>query len=362
MRVLHLLAAGGTGGIESLTKNYATHSKHTNYFVFVYDGGDLAEEMRACGNGVLILPKNLGNIARIKAMAEYCYNNNIDVVVSHHSSPVLKLTLYYIKKKTPTVKAIAYAHANAKDICEYKKRGVWIRKKIHKLGFSVADKIIAISESVKNSLVDYLNVKEDKIQVIYNGTSINSDKPTIQSFKTPLRVIYVGRLTKDKGVHTTIEALAGIKEKDNYRFTIVGDGAYRKDLENKVKENKLENIVQFLGTRKDVPELLSNADVFVHTPEWEEGFGITVIEAMSAGVLCVCSEKGALPEIIQNNVNGFLVEPNSVHSLRDKLTEIFTDYKQHNSYEDIRKTAVVDVQKYSIEKFAEKLDREIEMV
>lgn len=55
-----------------------------------------------------------------------------------------------------------------------------------------------------------------------------------------------------------------------------------------------------MGTRYNIPELLNDADIFIHMPEWEEGFGITIIEAMAAGVICVCSNNGAISEIINN--------------------------------------------------------------
>ena len=97
-----------------------------------------------------------------------------------------------------------------------------------------------------------------------------------------------------------------LKEKD-FEFQIIGDGPYKTKLESLVKEQHLENKVVFLGTRYDVSQLLEKADIFVHVPIIEEGFGITIVEAMASGKLCICSNSGAISEIIENDGNGFLV-------------------------------------------------------
>ena len=64
---------------------------------------------------------------------------------------------------------------------------------------------------------------------------------------------------------------------------------------------------------------MSNADIFIHPAIWEEGFGITIIEAMARGKLCIASKRGAIPEIISDGVNGLLVESANAKQLAEKI-------------------------------------------
>ena len=109
------------------------------------------------------------------------------------------------------------------------------------------------------------------------------------------------------------------------------------------------------GTRSDVPELLAGADVFIHLPDCAEGFGIAVVEALASGLICVCNDRGALPEIVEDGVSGLIVK--SGDSVTERLRSLIPGSAQ---WERIRRGAVEAAQKFSIETFAAKLDDLIE--
>lgn len=358
MNVLHLLVSGGIGGIEILMKNYAKHSQHNNIFVFLWKTGEVAEAMEK--DGVRIYATDAGQenaLVTLKKLGQICRSEKIDVVVSHNSAPLFKLALLYIKITMPKVRVVAYAHANARDICDSsRKKGLMVRKMVHRLGFAVADGIVAISQSVKRSLEDTFRVPSEKVHIIYNGTPIEPivDEKVQNSEKTELQLIYVGRLIPEKGVQNTLKALAAIQKQIPFVFTVVGEGPYREDLEALVEKLQLRERVRFIGRRTDVPKLLANADVFVHLPVWEEGFGITVIEAMAAGVMCIVNNRGALPEIVDDGVNGFVIEAQKPFTLGDVLTKIGALSAQEQG--KLRENAYQKAQAFSIETFAEKLD------
>lgn len=362
MKVLHLLVAGNRGGIETLMKNYAMYSKLDNTFVFVWNGGPVTDEMAQMGFRTIVLEKEkLGTIRTIKKIVEICRQKKIDVVVSHHSAPLLKVILLCLKVTNCPVRTIAYAHANARDICgERKKRNLWIRKSIHRMAFLTADAVIAISESVKASLSCYLGIKRP-ISVIYNGVPVQHFYKRTDAEEEKLSLIYVGRLIEEKGVQTTIKALARVKDTVPFIFHILGDGSYREQLEALTKKYMLEDHVQFHGTQSDVTEYLAQSDVFVHMPEWEEGFGITIIEAMAAGCVCVCSANGAVPEIITDAENGFLVEKSSDKALARKIIELSENLGSARLCQ-IRQRAVQRASDFSIEKYCRELDSFIEQI
>lgn len=358
MNVLHLLVSGGIGGIEILMKNYAQHSKHNNIFVFTWKAGEIAETMERDGARIYTTDAGREGIyATLKRIRHICLTEKIDIVVSHNSAPLLKLALIYIKITLPHVHVVAYAHANAKDICDHsRKRGLLRRKLVHWLGFQFAEGIIAISQSVKESLHDYLHINPQKVQRIYNGTPVGlaTDKRTVNIKDAGLRLIYVGRLIPEKGVQETLRALAHADKRIPFTFTIVGDGPYRKNLERLTTELKMSDRVCFLGQRSDVNALLRDADVFIHFPVWEEGFGITVIEAMSSGVVCVVNNRGAMTEIIEDGVNGFIVDSNDVEALGDILRKLME--MSPMEWERLRENALQKAELFSVERFAENLD------
>ena len=116
--------------------------------------------------------------------------------------------------------------------------------------------------------------------------------------------------------------------------------------------------VEFLGNRRDVPKLLAQSDIFVHLPVCEEGFGITIVEAMAAGLICICSNSGAIPEIINDGKNGFLVKKENPKEFSQMIDTVIKNINTDN-LKRIRTQAIEDSNIYSIEKFSMQLDSRI---
>ena len=140
----------------------------------------------------------------------------------------------------------------------------------------------------------------------------------------------------------------------SYIFNIVGEGSYRQELEKLTHELGIDNNVNFLGMRRDIPELLWKSDVFVHLPEWQEGFGITVIEAMAAGLICIVNDHGALPEIVQDGINGFVIH--DMDRQFDKIIKTIVDRSNENQICQMRKASIMRAENFSIQKYSAKLD------
>lgn len=359
MKVLHLMVSGRAGGIESLLRDYVNYSRHENLFLFAWDGGPMADQIEDSGCRVIRMnqPRD-GSRAVCRRILALCEEERVDVVIAHHEAPMLRIVAMLAKIRNPKIKVLWYAHSNAFDLCDgRRKKGLALRKWIYRTTFYRADGAIAISNSVKDSLVRYLGLPEERVTVIYNGVILKrfSQKRADGDSKT-LRLIYVGRLIEEKGVQTILKALSLLPE-GNYRFTVVGDGAFRESLQALAGKLGIAEKVEFLGTRTDVPELLAQTDVFMHLPDWEEGFGIAVVEAMASGLICVCGDRGALPEIVEDGVSGFIVHNNDPERLAEILGTI-----DPNSAESgiLRANAVKASEKFSIEAFAAKLDDLIE--
>lgn len=354
------MVSGRAGGIESLLRDYVEYSRHENLFLFAWAGGPVAEQIEAGGSPVIVMDKQKqGTRAVCKRILELCDTERVDVIVAHHAAPMLRLAAMAAKLRSPGIKVICYAHSNAFELCDgRRKKGLALRKWIFRTTFLMADAAVAISNSVKDSLVEYLGLPGSRIAVIYNGAILERfHRGRTEGGKT-LRLIYVGRLIEEKGVQTILQALGYLRDAD-CRLTIVGDGDYRAPLQAIAKELDIDSRVQFLGTRDDVPELLADSDVFVHLPDCAEGFGIAVVEAMASGLICVCGDRGALPEIVRDGSSGFIVEKNDPERLAQLLRAIAED-PNSEIYETIRGNAVEASRQFSIEAFSTKLDDLVE--
>ena len=362
MKVLHLMVSGQAGGIESLLRDFAAHSRHENLFVFAWDGGPVADQLEKSGCQVFRMREPEEGPWRVcRGILHICKQERVEAVIVHHEAPLLRLTALLARRCLPGLKVLCYAHSDAHFLCGTgKKANLAVKKWVFRFTFCRADRAVAISNAVKQSLIEYLGVPENHITVIYNGTVLSRFHPAEHRPEETLRLIYVGRLIEEKGVQTILKALASLPEVD-YRFTVVGDGDYREPLQALARELGIADRVAFLGTRADVPELLADADVFMHLPDCAEGFGIAVVEAMASGLICVCGDRGALPEIVEDGVSGILVRNNDPAALAETLRAISRD-PDSETYRNLRAGAVNAARNYSIEAFAGKLDRLLEEV
>lgn len=324
MKVLHLLTSGGVGGIETLAKNYSKQSKHDNYYVFTYTGGDIAEEMKSRGDKCVTLNHSKKAIIKtFKYIDNLVKKEQFSVIVVQPAAPVLYIYAIVLRRKYGT-KFVAYAHSDAYDMVRFKEKNAFLRNVFMKELLHRADGIIAISKYVKKTVRDIFNINDNAIEVIYNGvdTSDFIFKESRQDESTTLNIIYVGRLIKEKGVQILVKAIDILGYKTKIKCYIVGSGKYENELKKIVEEKNLGDRIEFLGRRRDIDVLLGKADVFIHPALWQEGFGITIVEAMSAGKICICSNCGAIPELIDDGINGYLFKQGDADALAEKIYEV----------------------------------------
>lgn len=169
---------------------------------------------------------------------------------------------------------------------------------------NVADRIIAVSEYTKNTIISNYSIDPNKIDVVYN--SINSRKKhkvlrnSINS--TDKIVLFLGRMTYQKNPSVMLEALEKVlRHTKRVKFVFAGDGDMLDYLINKSIEMGVEDKVVFTGfmDHSDVDKLYSMADVFV-MPSISEPFGLTAIEAISNGTPVIMSKQSGVSEIIKN--------------------------------------------------------------
>ncbi len=229
-----------------------------------------------------------------------------------------------------------------KRACICRKAGIGNGGIITRLVVPFVDLIFAISKATEKDVLAY-RAKPKKIFRMYEGISLSDyqlDK--FQTYQTKIRERFnilpdaivigtVSRLTPTKGHAELLKAASLLlKEHNNLFFLIVGDDGhpshrYLKTLEKQVEKLQLDNYVKFTGWYENIPEILSIIDIFVQNPNYPEGLGISILEAMAMAKPTVITNMGGLAETTLNNETGIIVSDYKPEHLADALEVLVKD-------------------------------------
>ncbi len=197
------------------------------------------------------------------------------------------------------------------------------------------DRIIALTELEKKDMVRFKFAPEGKIDVISQGLELDNYKRRPESGAAVRRSLGIpedgllvgmaGRLEPVKGPDIFIEA-AGMVAKDRPAayFLVAGEGDMKEALIKRADELGIEDRIKFAGWRDDMPDIMSALDIFV-LPSLNEAVGMALVEAQAAGVACVASRVGGVPEVLADGRTGLLVEPSNPRGLADAIMELLLD-------------------------------------
>ena len=199
------------------------------------------------------------------------------------------------------------------------------KKGFQKFIYTHADLILIQSEKIRAAFLanfqphlspQKLNEMEKKIRLFPNGISVPEQVPSKLSSR-PHQLIFVGRLEAIKGVPVLLEAFRQCNQQT--KLVIIGDGSQRAHLEAMAQGLN----VSFLGqcTEQQINRQLQQSRVMV-LPSLSENFPNVMLEAFCAGVPVIASAVGAIPELIQNGKNGFLVPPADAAALAQKINAL----------------------------------------
>ena len=228
---------------------------------------------------------------------------------------------------------------------------VYFQSKVKRLKSKIvlknANAVVALTEDMKNHIK---NIYKRDIFVIPNGIDLSKFESLSKDYfykkfgfeKNTKIILYVGTFRPVKGLKYLIEAMKIIGDKEK-RLVIIGHGKEKDDLENLVKNFKLENCVTFIGKtpNQEVFRYMASSDVFV-LPSLSEGFPITILEAMASALPIVATKVRGLPEIFKDGQNGFLVEPRNPEQIAEKVILLLNDEKLRkrisiNNTEEVKK-------------------------
>jgi glycosyltransferase involved in cell wall biosynthesis len=184
------------------------------------------------------------------------------------------------------------------------------------------DRIICVSEYDRQLALKYGVGRKEQLVTIHNGIpELSEDHMAEPEEGNPVRLIMVARFSEPKNQRLLIKAIDNLECSNDFEVCLVGDGPLLESCRELAAERGLLDKVKFLGARKDIPELLSRAHIFVLTSNWE-GFPITILEAMRAGLPVIASDVGGVGEAVVDGKTGFLIPRGDIEVLKDRLTRL----------------------------------------
>lgn len=195
--------------------------------------------------------------------------------------------------------------------------------------FNITDSVVVLSQSWKKFFSSL--VSHHKITIIPNGVNLMdfNQKTTIEDEfqfpKTSIIVSFLGTLSRDKGVNDILKAIPlVIKNQKNCVFVFAG--RIEQDIYNPSKIMDIKDHVFFLGEIFGVKKikLLLATDIFL-LPSYVEGLPIVLLEAMAASLPIISTPVGAIPELVMEGINGFLIDPGDYNALAERILTLAED-------------------------------------
>lgn len=193
-----------------------------------------------------------------------------------------------------------------------------------------ADVFIAVSEADRRRMIELEGIDPRRLRVIPNAVA--APVPRGHDVRAELGiaasapvVVTVCQLRPEKAVEVLVEAAAILRRSEpDARVLVAGDGSERVFLQSRIDALGLADTVVLLGTRRDVPDVLAAADVAVCCSDFE-GTPLSVMEYMGAGKPVVATRVGGLPEVVEDGLQGLLVQPRDPAALAEALARLLGD-------------------------------------
>ncbi len=306
-RVLLYSAVAATGGaevalgtlVDSLDDRYEVHVAGVNRAVVEVIGGSAPQLVRH-----VAAPGPAGCARLLRRVRPDLLQVNLEVPWG--AAGMLAVALAWQR-----LRVIAVQHMAVRTT----RLPAWLRTRALALRL---DAHVAVSADAARRVEDFYALGRGSVQVIHNGVPVGPPRPAARR-DGPLVIGSVGRLDRVKGHDVLVRALAKLPEA---RAVIVGEGAERGALLRLAAELGVADRVRLPGRSGRIADELAGFDVYCH-PSRYEGLGLALIEAMLAGLPCVASGVGGIPEVLGDC--GLLVPADHPDALADALAELAAD-------------------------------------
>jgi glycosyltransferase involved in cell wall biosynthesis len=263
--------------------------------------------------------------------------------------------------KRDNVKYFSHIHYNTIELTKPTIKNIFSKKGL--IDFAVYHKLLKVYKKVNNSFIsispDSDNFHKENIPQFRNRIHLLTNAIKTSAYKTPIRenrdklkIISIGSLIIRK--NQNFQLLISQKLLDagvDFELNIVGDGPDREHLIKKITELKLDNNVNMIGLSNEIPTLLSQNNIFLHTASYEP-FGLVLIEAMASSLPVIALNGAGNKEIVENEVTGFFIDQQDPDLFVEKILKIWND---QDEYKTMSANAYNKSKSYDIVPYIDKL-------
>jgi len=289
-----------------------------NVVSFFTKNTEITKRLEKKGIRIIYLDKKKGfDITMFKKLKEIITLYEPDVIHTHRYAleyivPTVRLLIRKKIKIIHTVHSIAEKEV-PKWLRVFQKN--WFKQRIVNP--------VAISECVKQSIIDVYNLESEDIPIVYNGILLENCIPK-KNYSLNNNILHIGRFCDVKNHTELIDIFYELSQKyPNMNLLLIGDGPLLNTIKDQVKNLNIENKVHFLGVQENCFKYLSTSDIFI-LPSKYEGMPMTIIEAMGTGLPIVSRPVGGINDMIVDGKNGLLPKSkeetlNSLELLLDNI-------------------------------------------
>ena len=316
---------------------------------FIEAGCKVIYHPRSKGNfDFFSIYRNVKFLIKIKCDVFHCYNDHTSPIIAAKFSNVpvriwskLSMSSYYEQGVSP--KGLQRLMLSTNITCLF------------------ANRILAISHAAKNEIHEQVGFT-NKVSIV----EVPVELDVFHDFVDPMKIrdefnfqksdyviVAVGHVIEVKGWDIAIEAFAKVNLiVPNTKLLLVGKKtslSFYNKIYALIEKFNLQEKVVFAGNRNDIPYILKASDLFVF-PSRSEGAGAALIEAMAAGIPCIATNTGGIPEIIKNERNGLLFERDNSEELAENMLRLISDSDLQSYFVQ---SAEQDLQRFSIDTYVE---------
>lgn len=338
MKILNVVIAKTWGGGEQYVYDTAKALGNKGEKIYVaVDRSNYAMQERF-SEVAEVVTADLYCIAGLQSWLQlngFIKEERIDIICCHSGHAML---LCLLLKLSAGAKLVCLKHNAIKVKTDW----------FHKWQRKHTDAIVCVSKLVYGLQTEGLSPQEkSKFYLVYNGIDPDRFRHVMRKERAGRQFIigYAGRIARDKGLDTLIEAYGNLREKDDFRIVVAGSDEknYKREIEIKIKNEGIEEKVEFLGQITDMSEFYSRIDALVLPSRAREAFGLVLCEAMYCGVPVITTDSGAQKEIICDSRYGVIVKKGDAGAIAQGLENL---QQNDDYYVAVVKAAKERVQKY----------------
>lgn len=298
------------GGISSVVNAYFNSSLLRKYNI-IYIASHID------GNKV---KKLVQFIKSLFFFQRYIFSRSIRIVHIHSASRAsfYRKSFFVVISKILRKKIVFHIHG-AEFMIFYYQEGGYIKKFFIRKIICLADKVIVLSGQWKEDIEKIIGVRK-KIKVVLNPAAVPQLKAgsEISSNTNNLKILFMGRLEERKGVYDLIKSASKvITQEQNIKFVLCGDGEIEK-VKKFIAERELAKYFDIPGWITDKKKYFLEADIYI-LPSYNEGLPMSILEAASYGLPIISTPVGGIPEVVEDGLNGFLINPGDIETIVKRI-------------------------------------------